>query len=58
RAFQRSVEIDPTYTRSWARLAQVYKRQGQLRESRNAVARLAALDPKQARELAAELEKP
>ncbi|MDP1789781.1 MAG: tetratricopeptide repeat-containing serine protease family protein [Methylibium sp.] len=58
RAFRRSVEIDPNYDRSWARLAQAYKRQGQLRESRHAVARLATLDPKQARELAAELEKP
>lgn len=58
RAYQRSVEIDPAYRRSWARLAQIYKRQGQLREARQAVARLAALDPQQARELAAELEKP
>ena len=58
RAFRRSVEIDPNYDRSWARLAQAYMRKGQLHESRHAVARLAVLDPKQARELAAELEKP
>jgi serine protease Do len=58
RAFRRSVEIDPNYDRSWARLAQAYMRTGQLHESRHAVARLAVLDPKQARELAAELEKP
>ncbi|WP_428422015.1 trypsin-like peptidase domain-containing protein [Methylibium sp.] len=58
RAFQLSVQIDPAYNRSWVRLAQIYKRQGQLREARQAVAHLATLDPRQARELAAELEKP
>lgn len=57
-AFKRSLAIDPDYLRSWARLARVYQRSGHTRESRQALSRLAALDPKQAREVAAELEKP
>ncbi len=57
-AFRRSLELDPTYGRSWARLAQIHKRLGQQTEARQAVARLTALDPTQGRELAAELEKP
>lgn len=58
RHFKQSLVLDPGYSRSWARLAYLYKRQGQLIDARSAVARLAALDPKQAREIAAELEKP
>ena len=57
-ALRRSLEIDPSYSRSWVRLAQIYKRRGQLRDARQALMTLAALDPKLARELSAELEKP
>lgn len=58
RSFKKSLELDASYSRSWARLAQIYKRQGQLKDALQAVARLAKLDPKLASELAAELEKP
>lgn len=57
-AFKRSLDLDPTYGRSWARLAQIYKRLGLTAEARQAAARLSALDPTQGLELAAELEKP
>ncbi|HEU4460934.1 MAG TPA: trypsin-like peptidase domain-containing protein [Methylibium sp.] len=58
RHYKQSLVLDPGYSRSWARLAYLYKREGQLGEARSAIAKLAALDPKQAREIAAELEKP
>lgn len=57
-AFKASLDLDATYSRSWARLAQIYKKQGQMRNARQAIAQLAVLDPKQASELAAQLEKP
>jgi hypothetical protein len=56
--YKQSLEIDAGYSRSWARLAYLYKKQGQLADARKAVARLSSLDPKLAREIAAELEKP
>lgn len=57
-AFRRSLDLDPTYARSWARLAQIYKRRGLAAEARQALTRLSALDPNQGRDVAAELEKP
>lgn len=57
-SFKKSLEVNAAYGRSWARLAQIYLRQGQLRDARQAIARLAAIDPKLARVIAAELEKP
>lgn len=56
--YKASLEIDAGYSRSWARLAYVYKRQGQMGDARKAVARLSSLDPKLARTIAEELEKP
>lgn len=56
--FKRSLEIDGGYSRSWARLAYLYKKQGQLVDARKAVAKLASLDPKLARSISEELEKP
>lgn len=56
--YKASLDIDAGYSRSWARLAYLYKRQGQLVDARQAVARLASLDPKLARTIAEELEKP
>lgn len=56
--YKQSLNIDAGYSRSWARLAYLYQRQGQLADARKAVARLASLDPKRAREIAVELEKP
>jgi len=57
-SYKQCLEIDPGYGRSWARLAYLYKQQGQLGDARKAIAQLSSLDPKLAREIAAELEKP
>jgi serine protease Do len=57
-ALRRSLRVDPGYSRSWARLAQIYKRQGRAGDVRTALGSLAVLDPEQARELSNELEKP
>ncbi len=57
-ALRRSLHVDPGYTRSWVRLAQIYKRLGRLGDVRMALSSLASLDPEQARELSTELEKP
>jgi len=56
--YKASLAIDAGYSRSWARLAYLYKRQGQLVDARKAVAKLSSLDPKLARTIAEELEKP
>lgn len=57
-ALRRSLDLDPTYARSWAQLARIYQRRGQSADARQAMARLTALDPNQAREVAADMEKP
>lgn len=57
-ALRRCLMVDPGYTRSWVRLALIYKRQGRTRDVRMALGSLATLDPEQARELSSELEKP
>lgn len=57
-ALQRSLVLDPGYSRSWARLAQLYKRMGREGDARIALRGLADLDPTQARELSNQLERP
>lgn len=55
-ALRRCLVVDPGYTRSWVRLAYIYKRQGRTGDVRTALGRLAMLDPEHARELSNELE--
>ncbi len=57
-ALRHCLELDPGYSRSWARLAYIYKRQGRTGDVRLALQSLATLDPEQARELTTELEHP
>lgn len=57
-ALQHCIEIDPAYVRAWVKLASLYKRQGDAHKMRNALTRLASLDPKQALELSTELDLP
>lgn len=57
-ALRRCLDIDPTYARAWARLAVLYKRQGQLGDARHALAGLEPLDPALAGELSKELDQP
>ena len=57
-ALQRCLQIDPSYSRAWARLARIHKRQGRLGDARQALARLASLDAARARDLTNELEQP
>jgi hypothetical protein len=57
-ALQHCLELDPAHSRSWARLAQIYKKQGRTGDVRMALKSLATLDPVQARELTHELEHP
>jgi hypothetical protein len=56
--YKQSLDIDVGYNRSWVRLAYLYKRQGQLADARKALVKLTSLDPKLARTIAEELEKP
>ncbi len=57
RALRRCTELDPGYSRGWARLAQTYSRQGRVQDARQALRTLAAVDPRLAEELSTELEK-
>lgn len=56
-ALRRCIEIDPGYSRGWARLAQAYTRQGRLQDARHALRTLAAVDPRLAEQVTADLEK-
>lgn len=58
RALQHCTQIDPAYSRGWARLVHIYRRQGRLQESRQAMSTLSALDPQLAEQVSTELEKP
>lgn len=55
RAWLRSLEIDPDYSRSWARLARLYHRMGREMEARHAITELMTHDPGLALEVSAEL---
>lgn len=57
RALHRCTELDPGYSRGWARLAQTYSRQGRVQDARQALRTLAAVDPRLAEQLSTELEK-
>lgn len=57
-ALRRCLEIDPGYSRGYARLAHIYKRQGRTGDVRQVLETLATLDPAQARTLTRELESP
>jgi hypothetical protein len=57
-ALRHCLELDPGYSRSWARLASIYKRQGRTGDVRLVLESLATLDPDHARELTEELERP
>lgn len=57
-ALRRCVAIDPGYSRGYARLARIYKRQGRDGDVRQVLETLGALDPEQARTLTSELESP
>lgn len=54
-AWQRSLAIDPDYSRSWARLARLYHRSGRSADAQQAVDALTALNPGLALELSSEL---
>lgn len=54
-AWQRSLQIDPDYSRSWARLARLYHRMGRERETQHAITELMVRDPGLALEVSAEL---
>jgi hypothetical protein len=43
--WQRSLDVDPRYSRSWARLAQLYLRTGQATQAQHAIESLTALNP-------------
>lgn len=58
RALQHCVGLDPAYVRGWQRLAALHRRSGRVREMRDALDRLAAIDTRLAGELAGELERP
>jgi len=55
RAWQHSLEIDPDYSRSWARLARLYHRTGRADDAQHAITAVMAHDPALALELSAEL---
>lgn len=55
-ALRRCTELDPGYSRGWARLAQAYRRQGQLHDARQALRTLAAVDPRLAEQVTADME--
>jgi len=54
-AWMRSLDIDPDYSRSWARLAQLYHRVGRVVDAQQAISALMARDPGLALEVSAEL---
>lgn len=54
-AWQRSLAIDPDYSRSWAGLARLYHRTGRADDAQQAIASLMAHDPGLALEVSAEL---
>jgi hypothetical protein len=54
-AWQRSLAIDPDYSRSWARLAQLYHRTGRHGDAQRAIASLMVHDPGLALEVSAGL---
>jgi serine protease Do len=54
-AWLRSLDIDPAYSMSWARLARLYHRTGRTADAQRAIASLMARDPGLALEVSAEL---
>lgn len=44
-SWQRSLAVDPTYSRSWAGLAELYHRNGQAAQAQQAIESLTALNP-------------
>ncbi|NML15812.1 tetratricopeptide repeat-containing S1 family peptidase [Azohydromonas caseinilytica] len=44
-SWQRSLDVDPNYSRSWAALAQLYHRNGQATRAQQAIESLTALNP-------------